>query len=1156
MNPMNPFRNFLLLIGSIALTLSSANAQNTYIWADSNVTGATPPASLNWFNATQGTWTGGTPVSSNLNTIQFFTNATTSLPNTVTHTQNSVIDNGGIAFQLGTLTLTGRASNTNTITLTETISGDALNFSAATGTINLNAVNQNNNRRIIYNVNSAIQLGTVASGSVLTLTGNGTSAFNIGGLISELQLGGGSLIKSGTATVTLTNASNSYSGGTSINGGRVQISSDGNLGAATGDISFGGSTYSQLVTTTAGLALGAGRTITLNTGATAAIGASNQNGAINFTINGQITGAGTLQVGRYQLGSGTTFLASTGNDFTGSLILGNFSTFTAQGWTYSNFVVDVASLEDTGSLGSGNIIFGTSRGTAGDNATFQWSANAVSGLTLNNRRIQISDTATANTIAVVANNNGSAARTVVINTDLSVTSTSAKTFRLSGTNLGNNEFNGVIGNGSGSIQLSKTGTGRWDLGVGNTYAGTTTVTGGVLVLNHLTALPGGIGTAGGTNNLNLNGGVLGLGNGDFSRGLGTGATQVQVTANNAGWATYGADRNVNLGGAAASVDWATAGTGFGGFTLGLSHATATHKVTLQNDLNLGNATRTVNVADGAAAVDAELSGAIIGTTADTTVALDKTGTGVLSLSNANTYTGITRISGGTLVADNATAIPGGLATTGGTSGITFNGGVLGLGTGNFTRSLAAAGTITGANFTGAGGWAAFGADRNVNLGGAGATITWTTANTGFNSQTLILGSSGATHTVSLLNPIALGSGTRTVRVDKGAAAVDGIMSGVLSGTAALTVGGSGTLSLTNSNSFNGVVTIGNNTASTLKLQVNSIKDVNGGSSALGAPTTAANGLIQIGATSNHSTLEFINLAADQSSNRQIRIGSSATGSGGAFILNNDADNTVTFSNTAFNVAATGTTTFNRVLRLGGSNTGDNTISGAIINNVGTSGGLVSVTKQDSGKWILTGTSSYTGATNVDAGNLIVNGSISTSVLTTVASGATIGGSGTVGALTVQSGGFINPGNSPGILNTGDYTQAGLYTAEIEGLVAGNSAGNHDQINVTDTVNIAGGSLTTLFSTFTPVLNDLIFILLNDGTDAITGTYTGLAQGAVVDTYDGFDWIISYNADSSLNTFTGSPNGNDIALMAVAIPEPNVAALLGALGGILLLRRRR
>jgi autotransporter-associated beta strand protein len=228
-----------------------------------------------------------------------------------------------------------------------------------------------------------------------------------------------------------------------------------------------------------------------------------------------------------------------------------------------------------------------------------------------------------------------------------------------------------------------------------------------------------------------------------------------------------------------------------------------------------------------------------------------------------------------------------------------------------------------------------------------------------------------------------------------------------------------------------------------------------------------------------------------------------------------------------------------------------TIANVIANSTGTSGGARGLTKLGTGTLILNNTNTYTGATTVSTGTLVVNGSISTSSLTTVATGATIGGSGTIGALTVSSGGFINPGNSPGILNvSGNYTQTGLYTAEITGLTAGTE---HDQINVTGTVDITGGSLTASFTAGTYAANDLIFILLNDGADAITGTYSGLAQGATVTSYGGFNWNISYVANSGGSpSFTG---GNDIALMAEAIPEPKTA-LLGVLGLLLLLRRRR
>ena len=225
------------------------------------------------------------------------------------------------------------------------------------------------------------------------------------------------------------------------------------------------------------------------------------------------------------------------------------------------------------------------------------------------------------------------------------------------------------------------------------------------------------------------------------------------------------------------------------------------------------------------------------------------------------------------------------------------------------------------------------------------------------------------------------------------------------------------------------------------------------------------------------------------------------------------------------------------------------VTGTLSNSVWAAGGNGDLIKSGTGTMTITATNNYTGTTAVSEGKLIVNGSISTSI-TTVASGATLGGSGTVGALTVNSGAFVTPGNSAGILTVnGDYNQAGTYNAEITGNTAG--VGGYDQIAVTGTVSITGGSLVALFSSGSYSLGDKLFILLNDDSDAVIGTYAGFSQGDVIASYGGFDWQISYLADSGGNTITG---GNDIALMAV--PEPNVAALIGGLGAICLLRRRR
>ena len=64
---------------------------------------------------------------------------------------------------------------------------------------------------------------------------------------------------------------------------------------------------------------------------------------------------------------------------------------------------------------------------------------------------------------------------------------------------------------------------------------------------------------------------------------------------------------------------------------------------------------------------------------------------------------------------------------------------------------------------------------------------------------------------------------------------------------------------------------------------------------------------------------------------------------------------------------------------------------------------------------------YTGPTTVSAGKLIVNGDISDSSSITVASGATVGGTGTLPATTIPSAATVSPGNSIGTLDTGALT---------------------------------------------------------------------------------------------------------------------------------------
>jgi fibronectin-binding autotransporter adhesin len=135
-------------------------------------------------------------------------------------------------------------------------------------------------------------------------------------------------------------------------------------------------------------------------------------------------------------------------------------------------------------------------------------------------------------------------------------------------------------------------------------------------------------------------------------------------------------------------------------------------------------------------------------------------------------------------------------------------------------------------------------------------------------------------------------------------------------------------------------------------------------------------------------------------------------------------------------------------------------AGAIVDN-GASGNLV---LNGPGITILTGTSTYTGTTTVDAGMLEVNGAITSSSSVTVNSGGTLSGDGTVDppAVTINAGGTLAPG-VPGVPGT-SLTIAGNLVLQSGALylVQLNSSTSSSAV-VTGTATL-GGSVYADFST--------------------------------------------------------------------------------------------
>ncbi len=196
--------------------------------------------------------------------------------------------------------------------------------------------------------------------------------------------------------------------------------------------------------------------------------------------------------------------------------------------------------------------------------------------------------------------------------------------------------------------------------------------------------------------------------------------------------------------------------------------------------------------------------------------------------------------------------------------------------------------------------------------------------------------------------------------------------------------------------------------------------------------------------------------------------------------------------------------------------------GASTTNLGSDVELISVIsgegdliKSGPGSLSITENSLGTGTITVIGGSLLVNASLAGNVL--VETGGTLGGFGTISGSVLATGtGIISPGNSAGLLGTGDLELGVSSSVTIE--VGGTTAGTtYDQLEVTGSVTLAGAINLGLINNYAPAAGDVFTLINNDGTDAVSGTFEGLAEGDLL-AADGIAWRISY-ADGTGNDVT-------------------------------------
>lgn len=392
----------------------------------------------------------------------------------------------------------------------------------------------------------------------------------------------------------------------------------------------------------------------------------------------------------------------------------------------------------------------------------------------------------------------------------------------------------------------------------------------------------------------------------------------------------------------------------------------------------------------------------------------------------------------------------------------------------------------------------------------GGTVATTSANTLADAATLTVNSGrlsiGGNDTVASL----AGSGG-TVDIASGATLTAGNVgstsyAGSITGSGGFTKVGSGTFTLSAASSYTGTTTVG----------------------------------------AGRLSLAAANLLADSSA---------VTGSAGA-VLALGGNETIGSLAGSLDVALGSST-----LTAGG-NGQTTTYSG----NLSGSGGF---SKAGGGNLILSGSSTYFGATSVSAGRLSVNGSLGTTAVT-VQNGGELGGSGSIaGALSVLAGGTLSPGNSIESLIGGETTFSGSSTFEYEydSTNPASLAAAADLLVVNGNLTINPGAiltLTDLASSPNPFVNyTTIFALINYSGTWNSGlfTYNGteLTDGARF-FVGSQEWQIDYNRTSAtgLDNFTGDylPSSSFVAITAVPEPSTWAMAFAGLACGGLMIRRRR
>jgi len=313
-------------------------------------------------------------------------------------------------------------------------------------------------------------------------------------------------------------------------------------------------------------------------------------------------------------------------------------------------------------------------------------------------------------------------------------------------------------------------------------------------------------------------------------------------------------------------------------------------------------------------------------------------------------------------------------------------------------------------------------------------------------------------------------------------------------------------------------------------------DTNGNNAVLGGPISGAGGLTKLGSgtltlsgASSYSGATAVNAGTLQAgAANAFAPGSAFTVAAGAALDLNG------FNQSIGSLAGAGSVRLGAATLTTGSDNTSTTFSGTISG----AGGL---TKIGTGALTLTGVSSYTGPTAVNAGTLVVNGSIANSAVT-VNSGGTLRGTGSIGGLTVGNGGALSPGNSIGTLTVNGnlvMTAAAAYIVEV-------SPSNADRTNVAGTASL-GGTVQAAFASGSYVTRAYTILSAAGGLNGTTFnalTTSNLPANFTTSlSYTATDVILNLTATLGALTTLGVPNAPSAC--AFSINQCNVANAINA-----------